>query len=44
MNIIGGVLWHYWLAVPLVVVGVVSLIAALIGYLGKVSSTRYPKR
>ena len=44
MNIIGGVIWHYWLAVPLVVVGVVSLIAALIGYLGKVSSTRYPKR
>ena len=44
MNIIGGVIWHYWLAVPLVVVGVVSLIAALIGYVGKVSSTRYPKR
>ena len=44
MNIIGGVIWHYWLAVHLVVVGVVSLIAALIGYLGKVSSTRYPKR
>ena len=40
MSIFGGVIWHYWLAVPLVVVGVVSLIAALV----KVSSTRYPKR
>ena len=44
MSIFGGVIWHYWLAVPLVVVGVVSLIDALVGYLGKVSSTRYPKR
>ena len=32
MSIFGGVIWHYWLAVPLVVVGVVSLIAALVGY------------
>ena len=35
MSIFGGVIWHYWLAVPLVVVGVVSLIAALVGYLGE---------
>ena len=44
MNVLAGVIWHYWLAVPLVAIGVISVIAALIGYFGKVSSTRYPKR
>tara|TARA_B100000686_G_C16723251_1_gene936235 strand:- start:974 stop:1108 length:135 start_codon:yes stop_codon:yes gene_type:complete len=44
MIVLAGVIWHYWLAVPLVVVGAVSLLALLVGYLSKVSSNRYPKR
>ena len=43
MSVFAGVIWHYWLAVPLVAVGVVSLVATVVGYLSKVSSTRYPK-
>ena len=44
MSVLAGVIWHYWLAVPLVAVGFVSLVATVVGYLVKVSSTRYPKR
>ena len=44
MSVFAGVIWHYWLAVPLVAVGFVSLVATVVGYLNKVSSTRYPKR
>ena len=44
MSVFAGVIWHYWLAVPLVAVGFVSLIATVVGYLNKVTSTRYPKR
>jgi len=44
MSVFAGVIWHYWLAVPLVAVGLVSLVATVVGYLNKVSSTRYPKR
>ena len=44
MSVFAGVIWHYWLAVPLVAVGFVSLVATVVGYLIRVSSTRYPKR
>ena len=44
MGVLAGVIWHYWLAVPLVAVGVVSLVLSVVGYLTKVSSTRYPRR
>ena len=44
MSVLAGVIWHYWLAVPLVAVGVVSLVLSVVGYLTKVSSTRYPRR
>jgi|TARA_B100000809_G_scaffold128182_2_gene126296 hypothetical protein len=44
MTVLAGVIWHYWLAVPLVAGGVVLCIATLVGYFQKVSSTRYPRR
>ena len=44
MNLFAGVIWHYWLAVPLVGGGVALTVPPLVGYVQKVSSTRYPKR
>mgnify|MGYP003963980977 FL=1 len=44
MNVFSGVIWHYWLAVPLVGGGVALCVATLAGYSTKVSSTRYPKK
>jgi hypothetical protein len=32
MNVLAGVIWHYWLAVPLVGGGVALCIATLAGY------------
>ena len=40
MNVLAGVIWHYWLAVPLVGGGVALTVATLVGYFQKVSSTR----
>jgi hypothetical protein len=38
-----AVVWHYWIAVVLIV-GVVGTLGALaVGYLKNVESTRYPK-
>ncbi len=44
MSVLAGVIWHYWLAVPLVGGGILLCVATLVGYLQKVSSPRYPKR
>ncbi|MBS1264361.1 MAG: hypothetical protein MAG471_00181 [Acidimicrobiaceae bacterium] len=44
MNLLAGVIWHYWLAVPLVGGGILLCVATLVGYLKKVSATRYPGR
>ena len=41
MNMLVGVIWHYWMAVPL---AVALTVATMVGYFQKVSSTRYPKR
>jgi hypothetical protein len=38
-----AVVWHYWIAVALVI-GVIATLGALaVGYLSSVESTRYPK-
>ena len=36
--------WHYWIAFPLVALGVVTIVGLLIGYLVKVTATKYPRR
>ncbi len=37
-------IWHYWMAVGLVGIGVLATIAMVAGYLSKVTMPRYPKR
>jgi hypothetical protein len=39
-----GVIWHYWLAVPLAAMAVLGLLATIVGYVKQVSSQRYPKK
>lgn len=34
--------WHYWLAVPIALGAIVVVIAVVLGYFLKVTSTRYP--
>ncbi len=36
--------WHYWIAVPLVVGAVLFIIATLVGYLVNVVKPKYPPR
>jgi hypothetical protein len=38
-----AVVWHYWIAVPLAVAAIVLVIVTIVGYLGKVTYTRYPR-
>jgi len=44
MNVLAGVIWHYWMAVPLAAGGIAITVSTVVGYFQKVSSTRYPKR
>jgi hypothetical protein len=41
---LAGVIWHYWLAVPLTAMAVLGLLATIVGYVKQVSSQRYPKK
>jgi hypothetical protein len=41
---LAGVIWHYWLAVPLAAMAVLGLLATIVGYVKQVSSQRYPKK
>jgi hypothetical protein len=43
MLTLAGVVWHFWLAVPLAVGAVVGLLATVAGYLKNVTQQRYPK-
>ncbi|HEX6567939.1 MAG TPA: hypothetical protein VF015_02205 [Acidimicrobiales bacterium] len=38
-----AVVWHYWIAVVLIVGVIATLVALGAGYLKSVESTRYPK-
>jgi hypothetical protein len=40
---LAGVVWTFWLAVPLAAAAILLLLATVVGYLKNVSSTRYPK-
>jgi uncharacterized membrane protein len=39
-----SVVWHYWLGLILLVVGVGALIATAAGYVAKVTAMKYPNR
>jgi hypothetical protein len=36
--------WHYWIAFPLVALGVLTIVGLIIGYLVKVTAAKYPRR
>ena len=38
-----AVVWHFWIAVPLAVAGIVAIVATIAGYLQKVTYKRYPR-
>jgi hypothetical protein len=38
-----AVVWHFWIAVPLAVSGVLIAIAMIAVYVGSVSRARYPR-
>jgi formate-dependent nitrite reductase membrane component NrfD len=37
-------IWHWWIGVILTVVGVLSVVMLVAGYLKQVTATRYPNR
>ena len=37
-----AVVWHYWIAVALVIPVILLVIATIVGYVTKVSKPRYP--
>jgi hypothetical protein len=36
--------WHYWLGLVLLLAGVLATVQVIVGYLVKVTATRYPNR
>lgn len=44
MELLGAQVWHYWLAVPLTIVTVLTVFKLVAGYVQKVVAPRYPKR
>ena len=44
MNALAAQVWHYWLAVPLAIVTVLTVAKLVAGYIQKVVAPRYPKR
>ena len=39
-----AVVWHWWLGVVLLLAAVGLIVQTLLGYVAKVSATRYPNR
>jgi len=39
-----AVVWHYWLGLILLIVGVLSLVGLAVGYISKVTAMKYPNR
>lgn len=39
-----AVVWHYWIGVPVAILGVVLLVATIVGYLKNVVAPRYPDK
>ena len=44
MDLLAAEVWHYWIGVALAATAVLAVLALVVGYLVKVSSTRYPRR
>ena len=44
MDALAAQVWHYWLAVPLTIVTVLTVAKLIVGYVKTVTAPRYPKR
>lgn len=44
MAVVLAVVWHYWIAIPLVAGALLAIVATVAGYLVKVQSMKYPRR
>lgn len=44
MLTLAGVVWHYWIAVPLAAGAVLLVLATVLGYLMNVTKYRYPPK
>lgn len=43
-NMFAAYVWHYWLGLVLLLAGIGAVLQAVVGYVVKVSATRYPNR
>jgi hypothetical protein len=39
-----AVVWHWWLGLVLLIAGIGAVVQTLVGYVVKVSATKYPNR
>ena len=39
-----AVVWHYWLGLVLLVLGGLAVVNLIVGYIAKVTMTKYPNR
>lgn len=37
-------IWHFWLAVPLAAVTILAVVGVMVGYVVRVTRTRYPQK
>jgi hypothetical protein len=44
MDVLAAKVWHYWIAVPIVLGSIGLLIALVVGYLVRVVAPKYPRR
>jgi len=43
-NMFAAYVWHYWVGLVLLIAAIGAVLQAVVGYLVKVSATRYPNR
>jgi hypothetical protein len=44
MVVLAAPVWHWWISVPLVVGGLLLVVALIVGYIVRVVAPRYPRR
>jgi hypothetical protein len=44
MGVLAAEVWHYWISYGLVALALLAVVATVVGYFVKVTSTKYPKR
>jgi hypothetical protein len=44
MHVFAAAIWHFWIAVALVVPAILYVVLVIVGYVVKVSRPRYPRQ